>query len=160
MNKAMLSSGSGNWETPRAFFAKLDEEFGFTLDVCASAANTKVPDRFFGEEIDGLVQPWAPHACWMNPPYGHGIGRWVKKAEDEAKLGATVVALLPARTDTRWFHDIVAMCSEVRFLRGRLYFSAADRAPFPSLVAIFREEKHEHRSAQNGPLWTIFERWY
>src|SRR5436853_1978050 len=89
------------WETPQAFFDRLHGEFGFTLDVCATPANAKCP-RFFTAADDGLVQPWEG-VCWMNPPYGKTIGQWIAKAYTSAQEGATVVCLLPVRTDTKWW---------------------------------------------------------
>lgn len=137
MNTVHFSSKTDMWATPNGFFAILDKEFGFTLDVCALPGNAKCT-RFFTPDIDGLTQRWEG-VCWMNPPYGRVIGAWVKKAHDSAKQGATVVCLLPARTDTRWWHDFIQGKAEVRFIRGRLKFGEAKRsAPFPSVIVIFR----------------------
>lgn len=131
-----FSSASDKWATPQATFDKLHAEFGFELDVCALPENAKC-QNFFTPDQDGLAQDWRG-VCWMNPPYGRGISRWVRKAYESAKAGAIVVALVPARTDTAWWHDYVAK-GEVRFLRGRLKFGGAKfSAPFPSAVVIFR----------------------
>lgn len=131
-----FSSASDKWSTPQATFDKLHAEFGFELDVCALPENAKC-QNFFTPDQDGLAQDWRG-VCWMNPPYGRGISRWVRKAYESAKAGAIVVALVPARTDTAWWHDYVAK-GEVRFLRGRLKFGGAKfSAPFPSAVVIFR----------------------
>ena len=137
MNPALLSSKRMDWETPGAFFKKLNDEFQFTLDVCATKENTKC-ERFFSPEDDGLKQQWFG-VCWMSPPYGQEIKKWVGKAYAEALAGtATVVCLVPARTDTAWWHEYV-MKGEVRFLRGRLTFVGAPHsAPFPCAVVIFR----------------------
>lgn len=137
MNPGMYSSETDMWATPQFFFDKLNAEFGFTLDVCAVPENAKCP-RFFTKETDGLGQTW-DGVVWMNPPYGRGIGEWVKKAFRSALLeSATVVCLLPARTDTAWWHDYCAR-GEVRFVRGRLKFNdSGNPAPFPSAVVIFR----------------------
>lgn len=125
------------WETPQDFFDKMNDEFGFTLDVCADAANAKC-ERYYDEATDGLAQR-REGVCWMNPPYGRQIGKWVKKAHDEALLGATVVCLLPARTDTKWFHEYILGKAEIRFIRGRLKFGGSkNSAPFPSMVAVYR----------------------
>lgn len=125
------------WATPWDFFRELDREFGFDLDVCAVAANAKCP-RYFTPEIDGLRQEWRG-VCWMNPPYGREIGRWVAKALDAARQGSPVVALVPARTDTAWWHSSVMGATEVRLVRGRLRFGDAPHpAPFPSAVVVFR----------------------
>lgn len=140
--KAHYSSKTILWETPQAFFDKLNGEFGFETDVCAIAANAKCP-RFFSPEVDGLAQDWTG-VCWMNPPYGRGIDRWMAKAHQSAIAGATVVCLVPARTDTAWWHDHAAK-GEIRFVRGRLNFSGArlkgHNAPFPCAIVIFRYAK-------------------
>lgn len=137
------SSKTDNWSTPLKFFAALNQEFIFTLDVCASDKNAKCVS-YFNREKDGLSQDWNPERCWMNPPYGREIGKWVEKAWKESQLGATVVCLLPSRTDTRWWHDYV-MRGEIRFVRGRLKFGGAkDNAPFPSAVVVFRPPETHH----------------
>ena len=137
MNAGLFSSATDDWATPPEFFQKLAKEFPFSLDVCASEANAKVA-RFFSKEVDGLHQSWAPEVCWMNPPYGRTISAWMEKAFSESQKGATVVCLVPARTDTAWWHDF-AMKGEVRFIRGRLKFGgSANSAPFPSAVVIFK----------------------
>ena len=119
-------------------FAALDAEFHFEIDVCATPLNAKC-ERYFSEKEDALRLYWAPFVCWMNPPYGREISRWVHKARVEAENGATVVALLPARTDTAWFHEDVFGHADIRFMRGRLRFvGAPSNAPFPSMMAIFR----------------------
>lgn len=133
----MFSHKSNMWETPQAFFDELNAEFHFELDVCATAENAKCP-VYYTPEVDGLSQPWRGR-CWCNPPYGRDVGRWVSKAAESADNGALVVMLLPARTDTRWFHDYILGKAEVRFVRGRLKFgSGGGNAPFPSIVAVFR----------------------
>ena len=133
----MFSSKTDLWETPKDFFDKLDAEFRFNLDVCALPENAKCA-AFYSPDVDGLSQPWYGR-CWCNPPYGRQVGRWVAKAAQSAAEGATVVMLLPARTDTAWFHDYIYGRAEVRFVRGRLKFGgSANSAPFPSMVVIFR----------------------
>jgi phage N-6-adenine-methyltransferase len=136
-NSALFSSDTDEWETPQELFDALDAEFGFKVDVCATAENAKTP-HFFTRADDGLNQDWvAAGVCWMNPPYGKNIGRWVEKARMSAESGATVVCLLPARTDTAWWWDH-CLAGEIRFLRGRLRFSGSDAgAPFPSAVVVF-----------------------
>jgi site-specific DNA-methyltransferase (adenine-specific) len=135
-----FSSKTCVWATPQDFFDKLDAEFGFALDVCALRENAKCK-RYFTPEVNGLVQEWRD-VCWMNPPYGREIGRWVAKAFESARNGATVVCLLPARTDTAWWHDYVMQACEIRFVRGRLRFGGAESgAPFPSAVVVFRPWK-------------------
>lgn len=133
----MFSSATDQWATPQQFFDDWAKLFPFTLDVCADASNAKCP-RYFDREADGLRQDWAPDTCWMNPPYGREIGRWVRKAYEESQKGATVVCLLPARTDTAWWHDYVIEHAQVAFIRGRIKFGdAKSGAPFPSAVAVF-----------------------
>ncbi len=132
-----FSSKTDLWATPQDFFNTLNAEFGFTLDVCALPYNAKC-ERYFTPEEDGLQQLWRG-VCWMNPPYGRTIGQWVRKAYESALEGATVVCLIPARTDTAWWHTWVMQAEEVRFIRGRLKFGGSkNSAPFPSAVVIFR----------------------
>ena len=128
---------SDEWETPPELFAELDREFHFTLDVAALPDNAKC-DEFYTPGEDGLLQDWKG-VCWMNPPYGLALRQWVKKAQESAMAGATVVCLLPARTDTTWWHDHVQGHAEIRFLRGRAKFGGVDNsAPFPSAIIVFR----------------------
>ena len=133
-----FKSESVVWETPQAFFDTLDKQFSFTLDVCALPENAKC-EKFYSPADDGLMQPWFG-VCWCNPPYGKEIGLWVQKAYESALSGAaTVVCLLPARTDTAWWHRYVQHHSEISFLLGRLKFgNSANSAPFPSALVIFR----------------------
>lgn len=132
----MFSSKTDLWSTPQDLFEKLDGFFSFNTDVCATSENAKC-EHFFTKEDDGLKQNWAG-TCWMNPPYGREIGAWVKKAHDSAMSGATVVCLLPARTDTAWWHDYCAKF-EVFFVRGRIKFGGhKNSAPFPSAIVVMR----------------------
>lgn len=135
MNReVMFSSKTDLWETPQDFFDKLNEEFHFQTDVCALPENAKC-ENFYTPEQDGLAQEWSG-TCWCNPPYGRQIAKWVRKASESK---ATVVMLIPARTDTAWFHDYIYGKAEVRFVRGRLKFGEAkNSAPFPSMVVVFR----------------------
>lgn len=137
----MFSSKTMDWETPQEFFDRLDSEFHFTLDPCADTFNHKC-DQYFTEEDDGLTKPWGGHTVFCNPPYGKAIKCWVKKCSEEAKQpNTTVVLLIPARTDTAYFHDYIYQkpSVETRFIRGRLKFGdGKNSAPFPSMVAIFR----------------------
>lgn len=134
-------SESCEWATPQDFFDALNEEFGFELDVCATSENAKC-GKFFTKTDDGLVQAWKG-ICWCNPPYGREIKFWVEKAMRTAKAGdATVVCLVPARTDTHWWHDFVSKADEVRFVKGRLKFGGhTNSAPFPSAVVVFRAQE-------------------
>ena len=132
------SSGTDLWATPQDFYDAMHAEFGFELDVCATSENAKCP-RYFTAEVDGLSQEWTG-VCWMNPPYGRVIGDWMRKAWESSQAGATVVCLVPSRTDTRWWHDY-AMRGEVRYVRGRLKFGGSkNSAPFPCAVVIFRPQ--------------------
>ena len=137
VSDCIFSSKTDNWETPQDLFDELDREFHFTLDACATECNAKV-SRFFSPEDDGLKQTWSG-TVWCNPPYGRETGKWVRKAFESERDGCTTVMLLPARTDTKWFHDYVYWKAEVRFLRGRIKFGEAkNSAPFPSMVVIYR----------------------
>lgn len=136
----LMSSLTDQWATPQGFFDDLNKEFGFTLDACASSWNHKV-DNYFDEAQDALKQDWTG-VVWMNPPYGRTIKDWMKKAYESYQAGATVVCLIPARTDTAWWHDYAAK-GEVRFIRGRIKFvdntgNGSNPAPFPSAVVVFR----------------------
>ena len=137
--KVHYLSKTTEWETPQWLFDDLNAEFSLNMDVCATAENAK-RIHYYDKDDDGLSQFWAGKRCWMNPPYGREIGHWVKKA---ANGGAEiVVALLPARTDTRWFHDYIYQEPnvEIRFLKGRLKFGGSkNSAPFPSMVVIFKQ---------------------
>lgn len=139
MKEVMFSSKSELWETPQEFFDELNREFGFQTDVCALPENAKC-EAFYTPEQDGLSQEWTG-VCWCNPPYGRKIGEWVRKA---AESEAVVVMLLPARTDTKWFHDYILPNAEIRFIKGRLKFGGSkNSAPFPSMICIFRNEVKE-----------------
>lgn len=131
-----FSSKTDLWATPQEFFDKMDKIHGFTLDVCATKENAKCEDYFTAED-DGLSKYWGG-IVWMNPPYGRTIGQWMKKAYESALTGgAKVVCLVPARTDTAWWHDY-AMKGEIEFIRGRLKFGGnKNSAPFPSAVVVF-----------------------
>lgn len=137
VDKALFSSENGSWETPDWFFKALDDEFHFTVDVAASMENRKV-DKFFSVHQDAFRLRWTGVA-WLNPEYGRGIGRWLAKAKQSAvEDGATVVVLVPARTDTNWWFDH-ARLGEIRLLKNRLKFKGAPTsAPFPSALCIFR----------------------
>lgn len=143
----MFSSASDNWETPQKLFDVLNDEFGFTLDVCASEENHKCP-KYYTVDNNGLTQEWTG-VCWMNPPYGSTIGQWIAKA---ATSGTTVVCLVPSRTDTRWWHDYCMKAKEIRLVRGRLKFgNCKNSAPFPSAIVVFDGIRHDN------PLVTAFD---
>lgn len=140
MNTAvMFSSETDLWATPQEFFDKLNSEFNFTLDPCATPENAKC-SKYYTVKEDGLKQDWGGEVVFCNPPYGRAIKDWVKKCYEESrKSHTTVVMLIPARTDTAYFHDyIYHKAREVRFIRGRLKFgNATNSAPFPSMVVVF-----------------------
>ncbi len=136
MNESLFSSNSNEWRTPENLYEKLNEEFKFTLDPCCTKENTKCK-KFYTIEKDGLKQDWSMDTVFMNPPYGREIKHWIKKAYEESLKGATVVCLIPARTDTSYWHDY-CFKGDVRFLKGRLKFSNKGSAPFPSAIVIFK----------------------
>lgn len=143
MNNALLSSKKLDWCTPQDFFDKLNEEFGFALDAAATDKTAKCK-LYYTPETDGLSQSWDQGgAVFCNPPYGRETGKWVQKAYEEAAEGRyPIVLLIPARTDTAYFHDYIYGKAEIRFIRGRLRFTddegnAADPAPFPSMLVIY-----------------------
>lgn len=135
-----FSSATDLWATPQAFFDRLNAEFNFTLDPCSDGTNAKC-QRYFTAEDDGLAQSWANEIVFMNPPYGRVIGDWIRKAyESTENENTTVVALIPSRTDTKYWHDYVMKADEIRFVKSRLYFNDGNgRAPFPSVVVVFRK---------------------
>jgi phage N-6-adenine-methyltransferase len=128
--------GSDVWSTDPAFFAALHAEFHFTLDACAIAENATC-DHYFSPEQDGLLQEWSG-VVWCNPPYS-AVAQWMAKAYEASKAGATVVCLVYAKTDTRWWHTYCLPYAEIRYLPGRLKFGgSSNSAPFGSAVVIFR----------------------
>lgn len=142
-NKVHFSSKTEEWTTPKYLFDEINREFLLNTDVCATKENAKL-EAYWSKKDNGLNQDWTGLRCWMNPPYGRDIGRWVEKA---ATRGADiVVSLLPADTDTRWFHKYILPENEVgnglpiiRFIKGRLNFSdSKNSAPFPSMIVIFK----------------------
>ena len=137
-NELMFSSKTDLWSTPNDFFDKLNDEFHFTLDPCSTHENAKCY-KHFTEEENGLLQDWGNEVVFCNPPYGRQIKDWVKKSYEESqKDNTTVVMLIPARTDTIYFHEYIYHKAEIRFIKGRLKFgNAKNSAPFPSMVAIF-----------------------
>lgn len=135
--ETLFKSATYEWETPQLLFDSLNTEFHFQVDVCALPHNAKC-ERFFSPVNDGLQQNWRNLVCWMNPPYDREITIWMLKAYYSSLAGATVVCLVPSRTDTIWWHEF-ALKGEVRFVKGRLKFgSASDPAPFPSAIVVFR----------------------
>lgn len=149
---ALYTNRSVEYETPRELFDELDKEFNFDLDPCATKENAKCRN-YFTEKEDGLLMSWQKYpSVFMNPPYGREVGKWVAKAHEETMRSYNglsyrikVVCLLPARTDTKWFHKYIwykTISTEIRFIKGRLKFSRAkNSAPFPSMIVIFGRKK-------------------
>lgn len=138
LHAGMFTSALDTWETPESFMDVLRRDYGeFDLDPCCLSSSAKAL-RYFTPDDDGLAQEWTGRV-FMNPPYGRGIGAWIAKARQSAEAGAIVVCLIPARTDTAWWHDeVMAHATEVRFVTGRLKFSGSPvNAPFPSAVVVF-----------------------
>lgn len=133
------SSKTNEWATPQYLFDELDKDFNFTLDPCATDENAKC-DKYFTIEDNGLIQDWSNDVVFMNPPYGRNIKHWVRKAYESYLQGATVVCLIPARTDTTYWHDyIFGKATDIRFLRGRVKFGdSKNSAPFPSAIVVYK----------------------
>lgn len=137
----IFSRGSDEWTTPNDFYNKLNEEFNFNLDPCSDGKNNKCI-KFFTKEQNGLLQDWSGYRVFCNPPYSE-ISKWVEKSYREGVKDNTIVVLLiPARTDTKYFHDFILNRSEIRYVKGRLKFGEGkNSAPFPSMIVIFRGPK-------------------
>ncbi len=154
MNPSLLSSKKMDYCTPQDFFNKLDQEFHFTLDAAATPKSAKCR-RYYTPADNGLEMPWScGGAVFCNPPYGRETGKWVRKAWEEAQKGTTIVLLIPARTDTAYFHDYIYGWAEIRFVRGRLRFTdeegkAYQAAPFPSMVVIYNRRSKQHEDQEN-----------
>ena len=148
-NDLMFSCKSNEWETPKCLFDELNKEFNFTLDPCCTKEN-HLCDKFYTMKEDGLSKNWENERVFVNPPYGREIGKWVKKCYEENQKGIICVMLIPARTDTKWFHDYIYNKAEIRFIKGRLKFInrtfpsyredgnlKISPAPFPSMIVIY-----------------------
>jgi len=136
VNRGLFTSASQHWATPKDLYTVLDKEFHFNDDPCP-----------LHSVIDGLYRDWGS-STFLNPPYGHVITVWLKKAYNESLKGKTIVCLLPSRTDTKWWHDYVMEAQEIRFLRGRLKFGdAKNSAPFPSVVVVFRGMHYDKKES-------------
>ena len=151
--KVHYSSETNEWATPQNVFDVLNDEFNFMLDPCATKENAKT-EKFFTIEDDGLSQEWT-ETTFMNPPYGREIKKWVKKAYEESLKGTVVVCLIPARTDTSYWHEyIFEKACEIRFVKGRIKFGDSDQgAPFPSAVVVFndhnaKDQRHTYMTTQ------------
>lgn len=145
INKGLFTSDTNEWATPKLFFEELDKEFHFTLDPCATADNTKC-NKYFTEKENGLIQDWSGEIVFCNPPYGRKLCDWVEKCYMENKKGTTIVLLIPARTDTTYFHKYIYKQHEIRFIKGRLHFNESKQsAPFPSMVVVMKGLKEENK---------------
>ncbi len=140
LQKAMVSSKSNEWSTPKDFFDELNKEFHFTLDPCSTHENAKCIKHFTLED-DGLEKDWTKDTVFMNPPYGGHTADWLKKALVSAQGGATVVCLIVSSTDRSYWHDVIfPHASQIRFIRGRLHFGESkSSAPFASAIVIFKK---------------------
>jgi len=164
MNKqtrnTMMSSKKMDWQTPKDFFDKLNKEFSFSLDPAANGTNALCA-KYFTEAQDGLTQSWKGETCYVNPPYGRALKNWIRKAYEESKDPDTsVVMLIPARPDTKYWAEYVMQANEIRFVRGRLKFGGGetnDPAPFPSAVVVFRGG-HNGQQSLCGPVISMLER--
>jgi len=141
INTGMMTSNTPEWETPQDFFDELNEEFHFTLDPCATPETAKCK-KFYTKEDDGLSKDWGGERVFCNPPYGTEIKHWVKRCHEEGQKSNTlVVMLIPARTDTIYFHEYIYPLAEIRFIKGRLKFGGKQKgsgsAPFPSMVVVY-----------------------
>ena len=136
-----MTSNTDEWATPQAFFDELNKEFNFTLDPCSTKENHKC-NKYYTKEDDGLSKDWRNEIVFCNPPYGREIGKWVEKAfmTNQLNMGDNpIVMLLPARTDTKYFHEYIYNKAEIRFIKGRLKFGdSKNSAPFPSMIVIFK----------------------
>lgn len=138
ITQGLMSSNTVEWATPQAFFDELDKEFHFTLDPCCTLLNKKCK-KYYTKEDNGLSKDWQGETVFCNPPYGREIVDWVRKCHWESLKGTTVVMLIPARTDTSYFHDYIYKKHEIRFVRGRLHFNESKQgAPFPSMIVVMR----------------------
>lgn len=137
VDKVMFSSNTDEWATPRELFDRLNKAFGFTLDPAASHENA-LCTYHFTQEDDGLSKSWAGETVWCNPPYS-SLKAWLKKGSEEGRH-TTVVMLVPARTDTKAWHEyVIPWASEIHYVKGRLKFGdAKNSAPFPSAIIVFR----------------------
>jgi len=143
----MFSSKRQDWTTPQYLFDELDTEFDFTLDPCCYKETAKCK-KFFTIKEDGLKQDWSGERCFVNPPFGREMPNWIKKGYEESlKPNTLVVFLIPARTDTRYFHEFLYHKAEIRFIKGRICFGEGNNpAPFPSMICILRSVNNTKES--------------
>ncbi len=142
-NKALFTSNKDNWRTPKEFYKNLNNEFNFNLDACADKYNS-LCNEYYSKENSCLENSWRGKRVFMNPPYGRDIAKFIEKAYNESLAAEIIVMLLPARTDTKYFHDYILPYCEIRFIKGRLKFldennQEKDAAPFPSMICIFKK---------------------
>ena len=150
--ETMFSSKSEEWETPGDFYDRLHKQYKFTLDPCATPKTAKC-EKYYTKEDDGLSKNWSGHSVFVNPPYGREIKKWVEKSYEESrKKDTTVVMLIPARTDTKYWHEYCMHADVIFFVKGRLHFknkviadytgkTKTSPAPFPSAVIVFYRNK-------------------
>lgn len=141
LNESAYMSEKMDWGTPIKLFDRLNQYFKFTLDPCCSEENKKC-DKYYTVKENGLIQDWGKNIVWMNPPYGKELKFWMEKAYNESLKGATVVCLVPSRTDTQWFHNWAYGKGDLVFLNRRLDFEGStNKAPFPSMLVIYNSNK-------------------
>ena len=139
MNDSLFSSKSVEWETPQGLFDSLNAEFHFTLDPCSTDENAKC-EKHYTKEQDGLAQDWTGETVYCNPPYGKEMPLWIRKCYEHFIGGGAAVMLIPARTDTKAFHEYIYGKAEIRFIKGRLKFNNnKNSAPFPSMIVVYRK---------------------
>ena len=134
--KSMMTSKRQDWKTPQKVYEALNNEFKFDYDPCLLTTDTIHP-------IDTLGSSWSGNVIYVNPPYNR-LADWIKKCHQEWKKGKTIVMLIPARTDTKAFHEYIYHQAELRFIKGRLCFDdSGNPAPFPSMIVIWHEYKSD-----------------
>ena len=150
-DKNKFDSVKTDWSTHWDFFNPLNEEFNFTIDVAADSENKKC-ERFYDKEKNGLIQKWDNEIVWCNPPYGRDVPLWLKKGLESKKYNTTSVFLIPARTNTTWFHNICLKSDEIRFVKGRpKFYNHANKdketlhgLPVPLCLVIFNSSLKEN----------------
>lgn len=137
INKVLFSSESDEYETPQYLFDYYNNIYHFNLDVCASRDNHKC-NLYYDKNENGLLKTWHGYSVWCNPPYSN-IYKWVQKCYFENLMNnVNIVLLIPARTDTKYFHEYIYNKHEIKFIKGRLKFNnMKTAAPFPSMIVIF-----------------------
>lgn len=152
MDKSLhFSSEMMTWRTPPEIFNPLHAEINFDCDICASPGSNLLPN-YVSPDMDALSPiPWAAYGnrLWMNPPYGRALSKWMARTHAEWLNGLDITCLIPARTDTAYWHDYVMQADEIRFVRGRIRFldesgQATNAAPFPSAIIRFTQTIVEH----------------